>query len=380
MTPPKTSKPTTVLCSAGFIILCCAGPLRAQAVTTFCSPAPCRLGSALKLHFDQAPTGDIRNNAQTLELMLDGRRMNGLIASGPLQSDKVGGDASLSFDLNYQASNKDNKAAWNVFLTANRKGNVNLGLWLSGKAVDGVSTAAWFDVIPPWWPAIALVMAVLLVGFIVLAATTDVLRDGPQPPGGKKLSFSLGRTQMAWWTFIIACSFVYIWMVTWDWTFLPGSALVLIGISATTALGAQLVDGNRNQRRQALLDQQRTLLNRLDQINVGLRAAPANAADLQAERTQKQAQLDSVNSTLAQLPPDFGPSVNFLADILQDDEGVSLHRFQLFLWTLILGIVFIVQVLRSLAIPEFNDTLLALMGISAGTYVGFKIPDPPKQS
>ena len=25
--------------------------------------------------------------------------------------------------------------------------------------------------------------------------------------------------------------------------------------------------------------------------------------------------------------------------------------------------------------PEFSDTLLALMGISAGTYIGFKIPE-----
>jgi hypothetical protein len=25
--------------------------------------------------------------------------------------------------------------------------------------------------------------------------------------------------------------------------------------------------------------------------------------------------------------------------------------------------------------PQFSDTLLALMGISAGTYVGFKIPE-----
>ncbi len=113
---------------------------------------------------------------------------------------------------------------------------------------------------------------------------------------------------------------------------------------------------------------------------MALRATPSNATDLQTERTQKQAQLDDVNSSLAQLPPDFGPSENFLADILRDDVGVSLHRFQLALWTLILGIVFIVEVLRSLSIPEFNDTLLALMGISAGTYVGFKIPDPPKKS
>ena len=37
--------------------------------------------------------------------------------------------------------------------------------------------------------------------------------------------------------------------------------------------------------------------------------------------------------------------------------------------------LFIYSVWTSLTMPQFSDTLLALMGISAGTYVGFKIPE-----
>jgi hypothetical protein len=40
--------------------------------------------------------------------------------------------------------------------------------------------------------------------------------------------------------------------------------------------------------------------------------------------------------------------------------------------------VFVVAVYNTLAMPDFSATLLGLTGISAGTYVGFKIPDPPK--
>ncbi len=249
------------------------------------------------------------------------------------------------------------------------------------KPLDGVSGVIGFDALPSWWPWIALMMGTIAVLFIVLALKTDILRDGPHTSTGKRLSFSLGRTQMAWWTFIIACSFMYVWLVTQDWTFpIPSSALVLMGVSAATAIGAQLVDVNRKQRRQALLDQQRTLSNRVGLINAALGAAPPNATDLQAEKTQKQSELDDVNSALAKIPPDFAPSEDFLTDILSEDDGVSLHRFQFALWTLILGIVFIFAVLRSLSLPDFDGTLQTLMGISAGTYVGFKIPDPPKQS
>jgi hypothetical protein len=40
---------------------------------------------------------------------------------------------------------------------------------------------------------------------------------------------------------------------------------------------------------------------------------------------------------------------------------------------LILGVVFVSEVLTKLAMPVFDATLLALMGISSGTYLGFKV-------
>ena len=68
-------------------------------------------------------------------------------------------------------------------------------------------------------------------------------------------------------------------------------------------------------------------------------------------------------------------SSGFWSDILTDANGISFHRFQMFAWTMVLGFIFVVGVYERLAMPEFNTTLLALMGISAGTYLGFKIPE-----
>jgi hypothetical protein len=59
-------------------------------------------------------------------------------------------------------------------------------------------------------------------------------------------------------------------------------------------------------------------------------------------------------------------------DILSDDHGVNFHRFQMAAWTFVLGIIFIQQVYKGLAMPDFDVTLLGLMGISAGTYLGLK--------
>ena len=61
--------------------------------------------------------------------------------------------------------------------------------------------------------------------------------------------------------------------------------------------------------------------------------------------------------------------------MLSDPSGVSLHRFQMFVWTLVLGVIFVASVYKNLAMPQFSATLLGLMGISSGTYLGFKVPE-----
>ena len=68
-------------------------------------------------------------------------------------------------------------------------------------------------------------------------------------------------------------------------------------------------------------------------------------------------------------------SKRFLDDILSDENGVSFHRLQIAVWTLVLVIVFAFVVYDTLAMPSFDEKLLALMGISSGTYLGFKFPE-----
>jgi len=61
--------------------------------------------------------------------------------------------------------------------------------------------------------------------------------------------------------------------------------------------------------------------------------------------------------------------------MLSENGRLSLHRLQVIVWTIVLGMVFVVRVQRELAMPEFSETLLGLMGLSAATYVAFKVPE-----
>ncbi|WP_347275323.1 hypothetical protein [Candidatus Kuenenia sp.] len=81
-------------------------------------------------------------------------------------------------------------------------------------------------------------------------------------------------------------------------------------------------------------------------------------------------EIKSLNSTVNSVP-----SEGFFTDILSDANGISFYRFQIAAWTVVLGIIFISSVLNVLTMPEFPKELLALMGISSGTYIGFKFPE-----
>jgi len=54
---------------------------------------------------------------------------------------------------------------------------------------------------------------------------------------------------------------------------------------------------------------------------------------------------------------------------------VVLHRVQVVVWTIVLGGAFVYLVARDLEMPAFDATLLTLMGISSGAYLGFKWPE-----
>src|SRR5262249_12428939 len=96
---------------------------------------------------------------------------------------------------------------------------------------------------------------------------------------------------------------------------------------------------------------------------------PLQIAATQAKLAELTAQRAAWRPTAQQRPK------SFFLDILSDENGVSFHRLQIVIWTLVLAILFVVSVAVSLEIPSFDATLLALMGISSGTYLGFKFPE-----
>jgi len=248
-------------------------------------------------------------------------------------------------------------------------------------------------VISPWYGVLALVIvSVTLILFLWWARTTNIIREpGPSPGGGKLRPYNLGRTQMAFWFFLIYASYVVIWLITDALDTITPSLLGLMGISAGTALGEAMIDSGKDtaqtNKLQDLTAERQSLDQSIPELQTeiaSIQAKDSLAPEDVSNRDALNRQLQDSRTRLAQiiqqmqpLVPDGSADVSkgFLRDILSDASGYSFHRFQIFAWTIVLGVIFLSSVYNGLTMPEFSATMLGLMGLSSGTYLGFKFPE-----
>ncbi|MBN8477568.1 MAG: hypothetical protein J0L91_01240 [Burkholderiales bacterium] len=235
---------------------------------------------------------------------------------------------------------------------------------------------------------------VLLYGFWSLSRKSHLLRDSGAT-GMSDRPYSLARTQMAVWFIVVVGAFLFIWVVTGTVLAPTGPVLALIGVSAGTALSATFIDAGKAAGVRAAekkLDTERLALETELRAAAALAAATpdsnatsaqpapgvlAQAASRVADRARSAERLAQVQAELEAVGRGAQPpqTQGFWKDILSDENGVAFHRFQIVVWTAVLVLVFAFEVYDGLSMPEFPWELLALMGISSGTYLGFKIPE-----
>ncbi|SRR6266496_5151209 len=247
-------------------------------------------------------------------------------------------------------------------------------------------------VISPVYGVIGLLVVLFtLVLFVWLARTTNLIREPGTAVPGKLRPYNLGRTQMAFWFFLIYVSYLVIWLITDSLDTITPSLLGLMGISAGTALGEALIDSGKDTakasqlqdftaEKQSLEQGIPELQSQINALNAKSALTPedtANRDSLNKQLQDSRTRLSQLNQQIETLTPatTAGVSEGVLRDILRDGSGYSFHRFQIFAWSIVLGIIFLSAVYNSLTMPEFSTTLLGLMGISSGTYIGFKFPE-----
>lgn len=238
------------------------------------------------------------------------------------------------------------------------------------------------------WSAVGAALIIFTsIAFGYLAFYTDLIRDAASTlrPDGQR-PYSLARTQMAFWFFLVFSTYYFIWIITGDKDTIPMSILGLIGISAATAVGSALVDSSIQKGAIAKTTpiRQDVLQNQYNTLNEEIITTTAEIKSLKAAQPAGSSQILQLETVLNEKKKQLGEkgdilqymnrsSLNkFLEDLLMEDNAISFHRFQILVWTLVLGTIFCKEVYIKLAMPEFSSTLLGLMGVSAATYVSLK--------
>ncbi|MEM7215364.1 MAG: hypothetical protein AAF423_07465 [Pseudomonadota bacterium] len=355
----------------------------------------CRINDYLHIDIDSASlvawqSADANaNKVDNLRMTVDGQE----IPDEQAYIYGVSGDPSvktLVFQFARNNDSQENLDAWKTVLTRTKLFEENLksiGLSLNGsgnimgEALVGVEIGSY------WRTAFATVIFLAMVASLIgLAVKTGLLRDhGPAPSSGKR-PFSLGKTQMAFWLVPVFGSFLYLWLVTGETDLITTGVLGLIGISGTTGVFATAItvskaNGSANKRA-TLLAEKNTLETEMTSLDQEITALGDDAANqpeklkLETKKTAISTQLAKINTDMEALPasPAIRTSKGFFRDLLISGDDVSMSRFQMIAWTVSLGFVFVYSVYANLQMTDFSATLLGLIGLSSGTYVGFKFP------
>ena len=301
-------------------------------------------------------------------LYFGGERLTHLSAI-PLQDPKEKGTLLLNFRLVRDSADDNERKEWDTFFKSQDGYEMTvqpaIGVDNDLPAVVSPGLEVKFSVAKSYKILLVLVVCVtvFLVSYWLIVTRTKMLRDADTN------YYSLGKSQMAFWGLLVVLTFLGVWALTGTMERIPPQALVLLGISASTGLGAVVIGSSKRSEIQIKTDDIKKNEKRPLEI-----AKAANPATFPSTDQTRLNELDAkINELNAQLNP--GVSKGFLSDICDDGNGISFHRLQVVGWTLVLGVVFVRAVSEVMSMPEFSQTLLTLMGVSNATYLGFKIPE-----
>nr|WP_321467397.1 hypothetical protein [uncultured Desulfobulbus sp.] len=265
-----------------------------------------------------------RDISEAIQLHLDSVAMKGLpvaVQRGDSPKERV-----IRFHLLRQSEQQDNRNSWDSLL-AKQRGSYEMQLPLA--LAIGPNLPVQVESVQPFRFLVVthraavitntVCLLIFAVAYLLLIRSPSALRESENG------MYSLGKSQMAFWGLLVIISFLDLWWLTGSMERIPEQVLILLGISGATGLGSLMI-----------------------------------ATSKQGNRPPRPA-----NSTMGK----------FLFDIIDDGNGISLHRMQVVAWTIILGMVFVKSVNKVMSMPEFPETLLLMMGISNGLYLGFKYPE-----
>ena len=163
---------------------------------------------------------------------------------------------------------------------------------------------------------------------------TQLLRPVPQRP------FSYSKFQLFWWTLIVLTCFIAFYIYSGVLLAFNSTVVLLLGGGLGVSLLGKVIDNT---------------------------------------------QIENNNTPVPVRHQDLGRTKGLLEDILSEEGGFSIHRFQAFMFNLIFGIAFIVSFYKGVIAKifpfiEFEFWQLSLLGVSAAGFLALKSKENPPET
>ncbi len=142
-------------------------------------------------------------------------------------------------------------------------------------------------------------------------------------------TYSISVTQALFWTFIIAFSCVYVYMLKAAFIMIPGQILILLGITGGTALASRINAVSKDVIPNDLMK------------------------EIRKKRTPK------------------------LRDMISIGGRMNIYKFQMMVFTLVTGIIVVAELIKACNFPEIPNSLIVLMGVSNTLYLGNEVTIEP---
>lgn len=144
-------------------------------------------------------------------------------------------------------------------------------------------------------------------------------------------TYSISVAQALFWTFIVAFSCVYVYTLKAAFIIIPSQILILLGITGGTALASR--------------------------INAVTRDVVPKELMKNIKRT----------------------NIPRLRDMISISGRMNIYKFQMMVFTLITGIIVLVELIKACNFPEIPNTLIMLMGLSNTLYLGNEVTIEPME-
>jgi hypothetical protein len=138
-------------------------------------------------------------------------------------------------------------------------------------------------------------------------------------------SYSISVAQALFWTFIVAFSCVYVYALKAAFIAIPSQILMLLGIAGGTALASR--------------------------INAITRDVVPKEIMKNIKRT----------------------NIPRIRDMVSIGGRMNIYKFQMMVFTLITGIIVLIELIKACNFPEIPNTLIMLMGLSNTLYLGNEV-------